>query len=42
MKCTITGLTADTSSVKIFQKITQKRIEQIKVLRSVCICITGL
>lgn len=42
MKCTITGLTADTSSLKIVQKLTQKRVEQIKVLRSVYIFTSGL
>lgn len=42
MKCTITGLTAGMSSLKIFQKITQKRVEQSKVLTSVYIYTSGL
>lgn len=42
MKWTVTGLTADTSFLKIFQKTAQKRVEQIKVFRSVYICTSGL
>lgn len=42
MKCTITGLTAGMSSLKIFQKITQKRVEQSKLLTSVYIYTSGL
>lgn len=41
MTCTISGLTAATSYLKMFLKITQKRVVTGKVFRSVYICTSG-